>query len=106
MKLIDKDDFLNRLIEDGYFNQYQIDLLRKMMDALPVIEDKYREIEKRLKGQYSIDIVRCKECKYSYTMITARSKDGQERWTRFCDKHKNWYPKDDWFCKDGERKES
>lgn len=51
------------------------------------------------------EIIRCKDCKYSYSMITARSKDGQERWERFCDKHKNWYPKDDWFCADGEGKE-
>ena len=51
------------------------------------------------------EIIRCKDCKYSYAMITAKSKDGQERWIRFCDKHKNWYPKDDWFCADGERKE-
>lgn len=54
---------------------------------------------------YKEEQVLCKDCKHSYTMMTARSKDGQERWTRFCDKHKNWYPKDDWFCKDGERKE-
>lgn len=51
------------------------------------------------------EIIQCKDCKYSYAMITAKSKDGQERWIRFCDKHKNWYPKDDWFCKDGEGKE-
>ena len=53
----------------------------------------------------AVPVVRCKECKFSYTMITARSKDGQERWTRFCDKHKNWYPKDDWFCASGKREE-
>ena len=51
------------------------------------------------------EIIQCKDCKYSYAMITAKSKDGQERWERFCDKHKNWYPKDDWFCADGEGKE-
>lgn len=51
------------------------------------------------------ELVLCKDCKYSYTMITAKAKDGQERWTRFCDKHKTLFPKDDWFCKDGERKE-
>lgn len=52
-----------------------------------------------------VPVIRCKDCKYSYAMITSKSKDGQERWIRFCDKHKNWYPKDDWFCADGEREE-
>ena len=47
MKLIDKDDFINRLIEDGYFNQYQIEMLQNMINTMP-----------------TEDIVRCKDCKY------------------------------------------
>ena len=46
-KLIDKDDFINEIIEDGYFNQYQIEMLQNTINTMP-----------------TEDIVRCKDCKY------------------------------------------
>lgn len=87
--ILDMLEDINNHIIDGY--GYKHDWCVEWVNGLPSID--------------AVQVVRCKDCKYSYTMITARSKDGQERWTRFCDKHQTLFPKDDWFCADGERKE-
>lgn len=91
-----------RLIDEDVLKAALVPLWNCHDDSDFANKDVWRELENAPTVD-AVPVIRCKDCKYSYAMITAKSKDGQERWMRFCDKHKNWYPKDDWFCKDGER---
>ena len=51
----------------------------------------------------SIDIVRCRECKFSESVITSWSTDGKNNVVeRLCKVHK-WSVNDDDFCSYGER---
>lgn len=111
MRLIDADALANDLLYDVEMDAIALDITDFVgieRERIQFDKDCKQNCVYYLTETEPIDavkVIRCKDCKYSYAMITAKSKDGQERWIRFCDKHKNWYPKDDWFCKDGEGKE-
>ena len=69
--------------------------IRTMADARGIIEE-----------APSIDIVRCKECKFSESVITSWSTDGKNNVVeRLCKVHK-WSVKDDDYCSYAERKEN
>ena len=90
MRLVDKDYLLNLAMEEESYGY---------VDAFDIIKSP------------TIEIVQCKDCKHRPT-DTGGHNYGQD--LEFpddvcpCQIGDNWYswmPRDDWFCKDGERKE-
>ena len=88
MRLIDADKLKKDLSENYVFYGFR-QLLNDFYEALD--------------SAPSIDIVRCKECKFSESVITSWSTDGKNNVVeRLCKVHK-WSVKDDDFCSYGER---
>ena len=77
-------------IQSADFNS--IETIRRWIDSAPTIDT-------------IIDIVRCKDCKFSESVITSWSTDGKNNVVeRLCKVHK-WSVKDNDFCSYGERSE-
>lgn len=53
------------------------------------------------------EVVRCKDCKYNTLSVCYKNRiTGKEEWYKVCEKNVEIEIKDDWFCANGERKES
>ena len=51
------------------------------------------------------ELVRCKDCKHRHTYPETYGAEIDGKWCYWCELHRSW-ESDDWFCADGERKES
>ena len=88
---------------------------QKLIQALE--QDKERYESAFIKGyeQKGSEIVRCKDCKHRPELKLYSDRQGNYTAVEFPDGSKcpcqcedffySWYPKDDWFCADGERKD-
>ena len=98
--------------------QMIIDSGQKWLDAfdsevLYVSRETVKSVLKVLKEEPQI--VRCKDCKHRPELKLYSDRNGNYTAVEFPDGSKcpcqcedffySWYPKDDWFCADGERKE-
>ena len=70
-----------------------------------------RDYVEKLPSADVVEVVRCKDCKYRPKSIDGATQ-GFDVWFAYdskcpceCDDGwYNWYPKDDWFCANGERR--
>ena len=89
----------------GYLDQDMIDRLKIAIGRLPSAQS---------------EIIRCKDCKHRPVMVWSKvyddfdvlapEVDGKEDWRCPClikdDPYYSWSPNDNWFCGNGERRES
>ena len=77
-------------------------------EMMEILDNKYLlpfRKDERLRGLNGIDIVRCKDCKFSESVITSWSTGGKNNAVeRLCKVHK-WSVKDNDFCSHGEARE-
>lgn len=96
---------MSRWIDAEYCEDFFDRWESRVKNADPVTIDVVQNTRTLLRDAPSIDIVRCKECKFSESVITSWSTDGKNNVVeRLCKVHK-WSVKDDDYCSYGERKE-
>ena len=64
--------------------------------VFPILVD-YGSIKAELEKQDIVKVIRCKDCKY---------KEAEENGMAYCSIPTGGWVDEDWFCADGERKES
>ena len=75
--------------------------------SIPILVD-WEGIKDYLAKSDIVEVVRCKDCKHRPTGTGANHDLEFPDYVCPCqceDYYYSWMPKDDWFCRDGERKE-
>ena len=90
---------MTRLIDAWKLCEYANNLKDKCVDANDIM---------RFPAEDAVPVIRCKDCKHRPKGTGANHDLEFPDYVCPCqceDYYYSWMPKDDWFCKDGERKE-